>query len=255
MVCWGRGLLQSDDDYDIAHDLDSMFGCNLSRAGDVGDTDADDRAATVQKLNDGLLSQKFDKILSADFRPPTSYHARSRVAVVLGLLAMQLGAVFETRHLDALKVLRRFLPTLEQQLQLVTALAEYKNDGTPWRLGSKDLDETMAARAIGVTDYDLGDEFWYSGLGHSADENPTSDTLSKTCLDCGAKPANLLRCGRCKMARYCNASCQSFDWIIHKKVCYARDEVRSCLTHGVDQPVPHADQLQEVKVEGLISSG
>lgn len=159
MSSWGRGLLQSEDDDAIAADLADMLGCKLLYV------QKEEVAEIVQRLNDGLLSQKFDKILSANFKPATSYHKRERIVVILGMLAMQLGAEIESRHLTALRVLRPWLHNLEQQLQLATALQEYKNDGTPWMLGSKDSRTTDASRFIGKTEYDLGDEFWFSGLG------------------------------------------------------------------------------------------
>lgn len=160
MVVWGRGLLQSDDDYQIAKDLSAMFGCQL-----LYPKEEDDKEGTIKKMNDGLLSQKFEKILSADFRPPSSYQKRERIAIILGMLAMELGAKIEERHMTALRVLRPMLPTIEQQVQLVTALDEYKNDGTPWRAGSKGLLDTTDSKELGKTDFDLGDEFWFSGLG------------------------------------------------------------------------------------------
>lgn len=127
MGCWGKGLLQSDDDYEIARDLSDMLGCELLFV----DKQEDTRISVVAKLDSGVLSQKFDKILSADFQPRTTHHKRERMAVILGMLAMEVGAKIEDRHLTALRVLRPWLPTIEQQLQLVVALDEYKNDGTP----------------------------------------------------------------------------------------------------------------------------
>lgn len=157
MGVWGKGLLQSDDDCDITGDLAEMFGFELLSA------DKETREGIVEKLNGGLLAQKFDKILSPAFQSRTGHHKRERVAIILGVLAMGMGAIIESRHLTALKVLRPWLPNMEQQLQLITALDEYKNDGTPWVLGSKPLPEVMASH--GKREFDLGDEFWFSGLG------------------------------------------------------------------------------------------
>ncbi|EPY38800.1 MYND finger domain-like protein [Angomonas deanei] len=33
----------------------------------------------------------------------------------------------------------------------------------------------------------------------------------------GGKP--LMRCSKCKVAKYCSPECQRADWFIHKKVC------------------------------------
>ncbi|KAI1466734.1 uncharacterized protein F4812DRAFT_432614 [Daldinia caldariorum] len=143
------------------------------------------------------------------------------------MLAMELGVIIEPRYLSMLRVLRPFLTTLEQQLQFVTALDEYKNDGTPWETGSKGLIDTRDSLQRGPRKYDLGDEFWYSGLGFSSDETPASEMVSKVCMHCGERDVNL-RCSRCKMARYCNATCQRIDWSVHKKVCEFRESVRRC---------------------------
>jgi hypothetical protein len=80
-------------------------------------------------------------------------------------MAMQLGANIESRHIDSLRYLRHALPTILQQLQLLTALDEYKNDGTSWIMESKGLVETASTQG-NKTEYDNGDEFWFSGLGH-----------------------------------------------------------------------------------------
>ncbi|KAI0141084.1 hypothetical protein F4776DRAFT_546606 [Hypoxylon sp. NC0597] len=231
MGVWGRGLLQSDDDYDIANDLSEMCQCRLLYPC------GDDRAYTIKKLNDGLFTQKFNKILEADFQPRSRNHKRERVAIIFGMLAMELGIIIENRHLLALQVLRPCLPTIEQQLQLVTALEEYKNDGTPWDTGSKTFPATEKSKARGISPFDLGDEFWFSGLGCSSDEQPTSAMVSKICLNCGKNEVELQKCTRCKMAQYCNKSCQRDDWPIHKRVCEARDSTRIC-------PIPTADDIK-----------
>lgn len=41
----------------------------------------------------------------------------------------------------------------------------------------------------------------------------------KHCVACLKAPENLLRCGSCKNAHYCNALCQKADWPNHKHVC------------------------------------
>ncbi|KAI8960926.1 hypothetical protein F5Y11DRAFT_247704 [Daldinia sp. FL1419] len=232
MVAWGKGLMQSDDDYDIANDLSDMCDCVL-----IYPTEEEDRAGTIEKLNEGLLSQKFEKVLSPTFQPTTRHHKRERIAILLGMLAMELGIIIEDRYLTALRVLRPTLPTLEQQLQLVTALNEYKNDGTPWETGSKGLLDTEEAKERGPQKYDLGDEFWFSGLGFSSDEAPCSEMVSKVCMNCGEGEVEL-RCSRCKMARYCNVTCQRVDWSIHKRVCEPHDSVRKC-------PVPDLKPKQQ----------
>ena len=47
---------------------------------------------------------------------------------------------------------------------------------------------------------------------------------SKRCAGCfraAAERQPLLRCSRCRLARYCNATCQGADWSLHKHECAA----------------------------------
>jgi len=47
--------------------------------------------------------------------------------------------------------------------------------------------------------------------------------VKRTCLYCGGHPAdpnkNCLKCGNCRVARYCSAACQHADWATHRRVC------------------------------------
>ncbi|CAJ2501668.1 Uu.00g045210.m01.CDS01 [Anthostomella pinea] len=251
MGVWGLGLLQSDDDYDIESDLDDMFGLNLFQP-----TDEAESVATVEKLNtDRFLAKKFDKILTATFVPPrAAYQQRDRIAVILGMLAMQLGAKIESQHMRMLRLLRPALPTLEQQLQLLAALDGYKNDGTQWESGSKSLMDATTTKGD-ATEYDLGDEFWFSGLGHSADENPTSNMWSTSCLSCGDDESTLTTCGRCKMGRYCSKTCQKLDWPIHKKVCAPREKTRSCPVFNIVERQETTEGQREANGPDVLKEG
>ncbi|KAI1208093.1 uncharacterized protein F4807DRAFT_462177 [Annulohypoxylon truncatum] len=222
MGVWGPGLMQSDDDYEIAKDLSAMCGCQLL----FEKKDEHKKEDTIRILNNGMFSKQLDKIFSSGFQPLTSHHKRERVAIIFAMLAMELGVRIEGHYLTSLHVLRSWLPTLEQQLQLFTALNEYKNNGTPWITGSKNFAEMQSSK----TDLGLGDPFWYSGLGHSADEAPTAEMSSKACLSCRDNEPNLLRCSRCKMARYCSKDCQRYDWGVHKRVCEVHESPRICST-------------------------
>ncbi|KAI1828118.1 hypothetical protein F4861DRAFT_244106 [Xylaria intraflava] len=230
---WGPGLLQSDDDADIAADLATMFGFPLgppfSSPASSTSPPAFDHAATAVKLNAGnLLHHKFAKIMEPTFVPLTSHHTRERIAIVLGMLAAQTGAVLSSEHLVALRMLRPTLPTIEQQVQLVTMLYEYANDGaTPWISGSKTLAETMQSSN---NDRDTMDLFWYSGLGHSANQPPTFVMQSDVCMFCGDNEEDLFACNRCKIARYCGKRCQKLEWPSHKTVCVPREKAPSCVS-------------------------
>ncbi|KAI1262978.1 hypothetical protein F5Y18DRAFT_395664 [Xylariaceae sp. FL1019] len=236
MGVWGRGLFQNDDDADIAADLCTLFGfplCAPFSSSAATLLEPFDRAATAAKLNqDDLLGRKFAKILQPSFTPLTSYHKRERIAIVLGMLSMQTGAIIGQQHLQALRVLRRTLPNIEQQVQLVAALDGYANDGTTvWVSGSKTQMEKQETEL--ATDREENksdeDEFWFSGLGHSGDKCPTADMLSTSCLSCGCEEEEreLIPCSRCKIARFCGKICQKSEWVGHKSVCVPRERVRS----------------------------
>lgn len=53
----------------------------------------------------------------------------------------------------------------------------------------------------------------------------------KTCHLCGTVASNC--CGKCKITRYCSATCQKQDWPAHKKICCKPTIVNSKLG-GVD---------------------
>ncbi|KAK8042289.1 hypothetical protein PG993_006812 [Apiospora rasikravindrae] len=237
MSSWGRGLLQSDDDYKIAEELGAMFGCDILTFSES------QRAVIVNKMEtDGLLSRKLEKILSPQYVPPLSYLSRSRMAVLLVILAMRLGARVDAEYMNLMHTRAPRLRNMFEQLQFMTALDEYKNNGTPWIMGSKNRKETEKAKKVGRTAYDAGDEFFYSGLGHSADEKPSSHTYSKNCWSCRTDEGELQRCARCNMARYvfrkhpqamqvkffavsnttgsyCSKACQKYDWHTHRTFC------------------------------------
>ncbi|KAK8089830.1 hypothetical protein PG997_004791 [Apiospora hydei] len=234
MSSWGRGLLQSDDDYKIAEELGAMFGC------DILSFTQSQRAVIVQKMEtDGLLSRKLEKILSPQFVPPISHRSRPRMAILLVILAMRLGARVDAEYMNLMHTLAPHLRNMFEQLQLLTALDEYKNNGTPWISGSKNREETEKAKKIGRTAYDAGDEFFYSGLGHSADEKPSSHTYSKYCWACRDDGDELLRCARCNMARYCSKNCQKHDWDTHRVFCEPLEP------RSVEIPDPGATILEE----------
>jgi hypothetical protein len=56
-----------------------------------------------------------------------------------------------------------------------------------------------------------------------AGRDTTPENVDDVCGHCMRRksPAGkpLLRCGRCKKARYCDAACQRLEWPVHKKIC------------------------------------
>ena len=63
--------------------------------------------------------------------------------MILGVLAMQLGARTSDESMRMMRVLRPCLRHIFNQLQIVTALDENKNDSTRWVLCSRCLDDTL----------------------------------------------------------------------------------------------------------------
>ncbi|XP_041109827.1 histone-lysine N-methyltransferase SMYD3-like [Polyodon spathula] len=71
---------------------------------------------------------------------------------------------------------------------------------------------------------------------------PFACTVSKkgrgsVCENCFSRKQSLLRCSRCKVARYCDARCQKQAWLEHKRECLC---LRSC------QPQIPADSVRLV---------
>ncbi|XP_038671424.1 histone-lysine N-methyltransferase SMYD3 isoform X2 [Scyliorhinus canicula] len=48
---------------------------------------------------------------------------------------------------------------------------------------------------------------------------PSKKARSSVCEHCLSRKESLLRCSQCKMARYCNATCQKLAWPDHKREC------------------------------------
>ncbi|XP_078413522.1 histone-lysine N-methyltransferase SMYD3 isoform X2 [Cetorhinus maximus] len=48
---------------------------------------------------------------------------------------------------------------------------------------------------------------------------PSKKARGSVCEHCFSRAESLLRCSQCKMARYCNATCQKLAWADHKREC------------------------------------
>ncbi|KAI9002191.1 hypothetical protein DFJ74DRAFT_775422 [Hyaloraphidium curvatum] len=57
-----------------------------------------------------------------------------------------------------------------------------------------------------------------SAVGDLADRD-TEGNIADSCDRCGDEAGALLRCGRCRVARYCGAECQRAAWAAHKDAC------------------------------------
>ena len=55
-------------------------------------------------------------------------------------------------------------------------------------------------------------------LPHNSFFNTTPDVW-RTCELCGTKARRMQKCSSCRLAHYCNRSCQKSHWACHKGVC------------------------------------
>lgn len=97
--------------------------------------------------------------------------------------------------------------------EVATAIDSYQN-GVPLDISGKCLDQvaeeaTHPPNRFGVVGLNLLDPSFFAGI----------ETVEDECNACGKYDENLLRCGRCHQARYCNAECQKKAWKKHKQVC------------------------------------
>ncbi|KAI0482991.1 hypothetical protein GGR56DRAFT_670808 [Xylariaceae sp. FL0804] len=275
-IAWGRGLMQSDEEMATAAELERCLGLAPQRLTSMPPRElSDDTRALMAATLDFLLSAPAGS-LGPSLGPlltPTPpllrtllrrmRQPRERVAIVLAVLIMRAGVPLEPRHVRLLRGLRYSLPTIEMQLQLVAAL-DQSRDGVPWILGSKNKDYTVRAAMDGPTEYDRGNEFYYSGLGHSADAKPTSWMASTSCFGCEKLDDGTLgRCAVCKLARYCSQKCLKADWKRHQLVCTPRERSRQCpvpeayivpdwAKAWIDEHVPALRVAQAVKEDGTV---
>lgn len=95
---------------------------------------------------------------------------------------------------------------------------------------------------------DVPDEF-------SASPEQAADCLAhikrKECRACGAQLNRVRRCGRCRIAAYCNTRCQRQDYSKHKSLCELESALYSLLKDGA-AGVDESDQLSPLTVINLI---
>ena len=65
--------------------------------------------------------------------------------------------------------------------------------------------------------FGLPDNRWFA-IGYSGKDAPLS-VPRVGCWGCGQRRAGGSKCGRCRVALYCGASCQRSDWPSHKRIC------------------------------------
>ncbi|KAJ6134437.1 Zinc finger MYND-type [Penicillium sp. IBT 18751x] len=98
----------------------------------------------------------------------------------------------------------------------------------PWSWSTTDdaLARAVSARleAVGVRS-ELCQVKWSESLLTQMTSLPAdmgAQDVGKWCGGCGFTPSldtELLRCARCKQARYCTKACQKEDWKLHKNRC------------------------------------
>lgn len=146
MGAWGGGLFQSDQDLDIAGEISDEAGMNLEMVDDE-EMGGKGLEATRKALNDGVLKRLFEKYRQA--KPSYGFWESSNkyYLVILGALAMQIGAQIEADRMDLLRSVYKGAGLMDEGLvQFQHALKSYQA-GTPWNFNSPGLIETMNARA------------------------------------------------------------------------------------------------------------
>jgi len=76
-----------------------------------------------------------------------------------------------------------------------------------------------------------------------------------TCKNCNTVATQVLRCGVCKKATYCSASCQKEDWQFHKRLCKKpspeEPKPKAPAKMGVDEMKRQMDELTKDKEPAL----
>ena len=126
----GPGFLNGDQDADLASEISRLVGFEMYA---VEDEKKEER---VKDLNNHKLDVVFEYLYKVYKDGKSPFGGDERPLVLFSLMAMQLGATFEKEHLGLLREAARQLPTVYEQLMALTAVDEYKNNGTPWILES-----------------------------------------------------------------------------------------------------------------------
>lgn len=119
MGAWGYELFQSDNDLEWIDYICDEAGTTL---------DYPDNAGEVRKeLDNGLLAKTFERYLGEK-------DVQEYGILMLGILAMQLGARMDDKYLNIMRGIYNrdcgLYPLGKAQVKL--ALDAYRNDGTPW---------------------------------------------------------------------------------------------------------------------------
>lgn len=136
MAIDGPGFFAGDQDFDALSELAVMAGFDTMQA------DEDGKEERVKALNDGKFTEVFDKLYrdyqdsKSSRQPWWAKEGAERDLVLFCLAAMEHGALIQKKQVYLLRCLARKLPTVYQQMLVIAATDEYKNDGTPWILES-----------------------------------------------------------------------------------------------------------------------
>ncbi|KAF2103677.1 hypothetical protein NA57DRAFT_69890 [Rhizodiscina lignyota] len=222
MGAWGYGLFQSDPDLDHADQLSEVAGVDLLHP--------ENPAKVRRTLDKGVLAKTFDRYL-AD-KPLQKYSI-----VLLGALAMMLGAKINAKYMNVLRGMYNDTELFPQsKKQFKSGLDSYRNDGTPWDLqcpGVGDVvndpnsDAMRESEASGSILINVGGIFEpMRAPGPRAPRTGASTTelsYEPRCWKCTEVKEKLLVCIKCKRAAYCGKDCQKGDWKHHKKFCVAAE--------------------------------
>jgi hypothetical protein len=156
---WGQRLFEGDMDLDIVSAISIEAGAELlyHKIDETDSNDSDKPApqgfghnrpkslgleATRALLNDGRLVRMFEKYKTNE----NLYPSKEYYVVILGALAMGVGATITHEHMELLQNVYKKIPIAkgyalpicdfgfrtDGAAQFQDALNGYKNDGTPW---------------------------------------------------------------------------------------------------------------------------
>lgn len=208
MGFWGEHFFQSDRDFEIIGILSEHLGIEDLYY-------PDDPEQLRQELDSGKLEAEFHKIRDDGYASDGNmkWFGFKTTVVVLAAAAMRHGATISDEFRQYVKTALKSRLQMYQRAKddMAKAIDTYHN-GVPLDVAGMGLVETANS-----------DERSGSGSFGLNILDPqmfkVGEIVEDECDTCGKKSDTLLRCGRCRRVRYCNAECQKKAWKMHKQAC------------------------------------
>ena len=137
---------------------------------------------------------------------PTSCVLRCWIARNLGLGTFDCSAEMVNRHNNALSRLPPAVPILSGSSVDISSRIATMLRIVPGELFRRELRLRLCRQRF------------QPKLPHNSFYNTTHDVW-RTCELCGTKARSMKKCSGCRLAHYCDASCQKSHWNCHKGCC------------------------------------